>query len=165
MPGPQALFCSGIGVRRSQGGSKSPSPHLGRSVAGQSQEMVLTNGVLQCRRRQPLGLRGTMQSLTPLPLCICLRERVGGLFILWGGAFSFWLWEEKEPHCVCLLKVLCAPWDMKIGHVLINQGGEKINKERNGLGELQRQHVCVCALSQQGEWHWHCFKGRSLRRP
>lgn len=37
-------------------------------------------------------------------------------------------------------------------------GWEKIKMERNGLRKLQRQRVCMCALSQQGEWHWHVSK-------
>lgn len=57
----------------------------------------------------------------------------------------------KELCCLCLLKVCCVPQDMMIGHGLINQGGEKIKMERNGLRKLQRQRVCMCALSQQGE--------------
>lgn len=73
-------------------------------MAGHCQETALTDRALHCRRHQAGNLQGTAQSWSSPPWWICLRERVGGLFILSGGAFSFWLLGKKELHCVCLLK-------------------------------------------------------------
>lgn len=146
-------------------GSKSPTIHWRWPMAGCSPEMAIPSDL----SLQKAACRPMEHNAKPVvSFLMWWLEGKGGWVVYFVGRSLFLLTLGRKGITLCMFteRPICS-WDMKIGHVLINQGGEKIKKERNGPGLLQRQRVCMCmcALSQQGEWHWHCFKGRSLHRP
>lgn len=122
-------------------GSESHTLHLGWPMAGHPSEMAIPSDLsLQQAACRPVG----HNAKPVVSFLMCWLEGKGGRVVYFMGRSLFLLTLGRKGITLCMFteRPVCS-WDMKIGHVLINQGGEKIKKEMGR--DRCRDSVCACA--------------------